>query len=324
MYTCMSIYVCSAPYLANSKRKKKNLSIRSAKRKLFESKYFHISVNTWVWLFRFKCDWSTHSLCAECSSCTAEPVILNRFPKRECSSSWHPGAVSSSLELWSDIIVILPNKKQTVDSELRRCLLKIQMLIHQCWKYKNSDSHMSVQISSPFPRWKCRCCAVFPESAHWIQKKTYFGPLQTQVPLKVLVCALTTHPCACFSYWMRPSVSEKLDKCPKEQKASQQHGGNVIWEQMGHTRPRGGILVSCRTIFTFVIKERADLTVLCTTCAAGVTQRGRVWWCSFSLCSPLQSHSSTSPRSLNAFFTLNRIAKGLKLAGSLLLGSLWR
>lgn len=222
MYTCMCIYVYLAPHLANGKRKKPSFKVCKGLR-------INISTSLSTLGVAFLDSSVTEAFIAfvlNPGSCTAESghaVSLDRFPKRECSSSWHTGALTP--HQWSlglqYFFFYLTRSTHSVDSELSRWLLKIQMLIHQCWKYKNSDSHMSVQISSPFPRWKCRCCAVFPESAHWIQERHILGLCKPKYLWKCLVCALTRHPCACLSIlaesisvWAAGQVSKRAERKP--------------------------------------------------------------------------------------------------------------
>lgn len=127
------------------------------------------------------------------------------------------------------------------------------------------------------------------------------------------VCTQDTHV-PVYPGWPRAAalpglwVSEKLDKCPREQKGSQQHVKKrdlKAEDKMacGTRAQERAFWWASSTVFTFVIKERAGLPDLCITCAVGVTRKGRVWWCSFFLCTPLQNHSTlcTSPRSCEGF-----------------------
>lgn len=128
------------------------------------------------------------------------------------------------------------------------------------------------------------------------KKDIFWASANPNTSESVGVCSHKTHMCLFVHTGWGYQCLRRWTSVQKSRKEAQQHGKNVIWEQRAKRGTQGqerAFPWASSTIFTFVIKQRADLTVLCMTCAAGVTQRGRVWWCSFSLCTPLQNHSST-------------------------------
>lgn len=200
------------------KRTSKNLFIRPAKRNWFENRSCLCSTGN-VLIFTSPSTLGSDSLDPSMTKGLRASVLnflsraltqLNQDntvspsscvwpPNSECNSSRCTGGLT--LHRWSSGLKYLlfhPTKsKCSWPFELRILLLKIQMLIYQCWKSKKQWLPYVCPDFFPLSQMEmqmlCYVCRVSPLNS----KKTYFRSVETRIPLKVLVCVVTRCTCAC-------------------------------------------------------------------------------------------------------------------------------
>jgi len=135
---------------------------------------FNISLSTWL----------QHWSCLCSVSCPSSHTVHrdSNEPQKHCVP---PAIASPAIEglwlsingalVWNPIISHRERANTVHPSSQGYCYWKFRCGSISVRNLKNIDFHMSVQISPSLPRWRCRCCAVFAESAHVSKKGMFWG-----------------------------------------------------------------------------------------------------------------------------------------------------
>lgn len=277
------------------------------------------------------------------SSCTAESrhsVGLNRFPKRECCSSWHTGALTP--HQWSfglKYLFFYPARsklcwfwaKDTAveNSDAYPSMLEVQKqwLPYVCPDFL-PNSQMEMQLL-------CYVSRVSPLNP----RKTYFGPLRSLIPPEVLMCAHKTHTCLFIQAGrgQQPFLGyEGLRSWTSVQESRKEASNmwkNVIWKErskwlVAHEPKRGHFGELLVQYLPLSSRKGRIYQFFALLVLLGWHEKAECDGAAFSSAHLSRTTAAPSAPALapvKAFFNLNRISKDVKLSGSLLLlESFWR
>lgn len=236
---------------------------------------------------------STHSFCAEfllAGSCIVEARQHSESQQQRvaCQQAAHlsfrrgRSSVSSLVEFCSEILS--PNKEEmqlTLSAEETTVgKSDVYLSVLEIW----SDSHMSVQISSPCPRWKCKCCATFAVSPLRPQK----GILQVCRKLSASAsCGAGCHKMhvclpACPGWLGARALPGPLTVWKARQVSTRAEGKSTtsekcnLWakDKMWHEGKRGHFSEFLVQYLLLSSKKGADVTIPCNNlCCWGDTKR---------------------------------------------------